>query len=112
MHLFDEEKLRKKWTKTYWQPRMFIRWSGKRWEDQYGVGGYSVDDSDWIEYIEPKKKRKVTLWTPIRIDSNGKAYSNTPWSESKDDFCNTSNTVGWDSKEVEVTDENLQSIAD
>jgi hypothetical protein len=103
--LFSDEVVGKKWTRVGWTKNDYIYFVGGSWKHSlYYVFELHKDD-DWIEYIEPKKKRKVTLYREIRKTRGGEIYISlySQWSQTKT-TSDPDEIVGWESKEVEVED--------
>jgi hypothetical protein len=105
--LFSDEVVGKKWTRVGWTKNDYIYFVDGAWKHSLFYVFELHKDDDWIEYIEPKKKRKVTLWRPIRKNiCSGMIFVDLAdqWKEIKTTNYSFDNVVGWESKEVEVED--------
>jgi hypothetical protein len=106
MRLFSDEVLGKKWTKETWNKDRYVFYSGGYWQADRTVlprdDCWSVNDDDWIEYIPPKAKRKVTLYRyTIREDTG--LHHQWNWTEVKNPaLFHLSKIVLMEVKEIEV----------
>lgn len=63
----------------------------------------------WELVEEPKKTKKVTLWSPVRREPSGNIYVYRYYQidkDSKNSFMTSDAIIGWHSIEVEVEDVN------
>ncbi len=85
--------------RQHWIAGYHVKFSDK--ESHIRVGEFMEDD--WEPYEEPKPRRKVTLWRPIFKELAGN-YSMYDWKSDKKRWDHTHGIVGWESKVVEVDD--------
>lgn len=96
----------KGWAENKWFEPIF--WASNGWVgiDESGEDhNYSEDYSNWHEWTPPKQTKKVQLYRPIRKYHDGIYHVSDTWeSEKKAEREHTSDIVGWQEMEIEVTE--------
>lgn len=68
---------------------------GLPWSNQEAI-------DTWTEWTPPKKTKQVTMYTPIYLRTNGTYSSHGVWRNSKEEFVECGEAVGWLTQITEV----------
>lgn len=104
----DGRKFRKnKWHSVFWFEPIFQEFEGDWFgidQDGFMQSFCDNDSLDWEPYTEPKEKKKVKMYRPIRkIGTPGQYAIADTWHQFKSWFQEQyTDIVGWQEMEIEV----------